>query len=186
MSNYIEPRSVFLSFAIDTNRINARQADPNMNQFEKWREDGVIDVIMAESAYEEAQAGGNVLRARKVGRQIFSMTLANTEGEQDSLKQIESILFPSGAGSQNSKNDIDIVFNAKKYHRILITSDGGSRRQPGGILGNRMALEGIGVRVMTAGEAVALVRDKIQERDERARRLALEDGTPLATWLGKD
>ena len=186
MSSYTEPRCVFLGFTIDTNRINARQADSDMNQLEQWREDGLIDVIMAESAYEEARAGGNALRARKVGLQIFSMTLANTEGEQDGLKQIESILFPGGATTQNEKNDIDIVFNAKKYRRILVTSDGGSKRQPDGILGNRKALAAIGVTVMTAPEAVALVRGKIQARDERARRLSREDSTPLPDWVGKD
>ena len=80
MSSYTEPRSVFLGFTIDTNRINARQADSDMNQF----------------------------------------------------------------------------------------------------------VAAIGVRVMTAPEAVALVRGKIQERDERARRLSREDGTPLPDWVGKD
>ena len=37
-------------------------------------------------------------------------------------------------------NDIEIVFNAAKYEGILVTADGGSRRQLGGILGNRAAL----------------------------------------------
>jgi hypothetical protein len=65
----------------------------------------------------------------------------------------------------NEANDVEIAFNANKYGAILVTADGGSRRQPGGILGNRVALARLGVQVMSDGEAVALVREKIQERD---------------------
>jgi hypothetical protein len=100
---------------------------------------------------------------------IFSMTMASTLGEQAELQAIERALFPAGAATQNQRNDVDVVFNAAKYKRILVTADGASRRQPGGILGNRAALSLMGVRVMTASEAVALVREKIRDRDEMAR-----------------
>ncbi|HYN81819.1 MAG TPA: hypothetical protein VES88_09990 [Gemmatimonadaceae bacterium] len=171
---------------IDANRVNARQADPHMNRLEKWREDEVIELMMAESAYNEARSGGDPRRARKVGFQIFSMTLATTDAEQEELRQIERILFRKGATTQNQRNDVDIVFNAKKYMRILVTADGGSNRQPGGILGNRATLAAIGVRVMTAAEAVALVEQKITERDDFARRLAAEVGVSLPQWVGQD
>jgi hypothetical protein len=186
MHNYFEPRSIFLHFMIDANRINARQADPHMNQIEAWRERDVVEVIMSEVAYKEARAGGNAVRARKVGLQIFSLTKATTPREQEDLRQIERLLFPGGATTPNERNDVEIVFNAKKYGRILVTSDGGSKRQPGGVLGNRGALAEIGVRVMTAAEAVALAKKKIRERDARARRISSEDGTPLPDWVGQD
>jgi len=186
MHNYSEPRSIFLRFMIDANRINARQADPHMNQIEAWREHDVVEVIMPAVAYEEARAGGNAVRARKVGLQIFSMTKATTSKEQEELRQIERLLFLGGATTSNERNDVEIVFNALKYHGILVTSDGGSKRQAGGILGNRAALARIGVRVMTAAEAMALAKSKIQERDARARRISSEDGTRLPDWVGQD
>jgi hypothetical protein len=184
--NYVVPRSVHLSFIIDANRINSRQADASMNQLEKWAENGVISLIMSESSYDEARAGGNQARARKVLQQIFTMTDALTDGEKQATKAIESVLFPTGAQTDNERNDVDIVFNARKYRRILITADGGSKRQPGGILGNRAALLPLGVTAITAPEAVQLVKQKIHERDDRARRLSREDGTPLAEWVASD
>jgi len=37
-------RSVLLEFYIDTNRINARESLPYMNQLEKWHRDDVISL----------------------------------------------------------------------------------------------------------------------------------------------
>lgn len=171
---------------IDANRINARQTDPYMNQIEQWRENEVIEVLMSEVAYNEARAGGSARRAHKVSEHIYSITLADTDGEKEKLRQIEAILFPGGASTPSERNDVEIVFNATKYMRTLITADGGSRRQPGGILGNRAALARIGVKVVTAEEAVALVKERIAQRDDRARQESAMDGVPLPPWVGQD
>lgn len=179
-------RSVYLGFMIDANRINARQSDPHMNRLERWRANEVIELIMSESSHKEARAGGNTRRTRKASMHIFSMTMANTAHEREELLTIEKILFPRAVLTENERNDVDIVFNAAKYRRILITADGGSKRQPGGILGNRAALASLGVRVMTAGEAVALVLQKIEERDEMARSSAEMECLPLPDWVGRD
>lgn len=112
--------------------------------------------------------------------------LANTASENNDLLAIERILFPSGALTTNQRNDVDIVFNAAKYRRILITADGGSKRQPGGILGNRKALAALGVQILTAEEAVPLVQQRIEERDEIARLQAQTEGVPLPNWVGRD
>ena len=69
---------------------------------------------------------------------------------------------------------------------ILVTNDGDSKRQTGGILGHREALARLGVSVMTDAEAVTYVRRKIAERDERMRLRAERDGARLPTWVGKD
>jgi hypothetical protein len=179
-------RSVYVGFIIDANRINARQADPHMNRLERWRDNEVIELMMSESSHQEASAGGDPRRARKVSTHIFSITMASTAGEQEELRSIEKILFPGGAVTPNQRNDIDIVFNAAKYRRILITADGGSKRQPGGMLGNRLALAQLGVRIMTAEEAAAFVQQKIKDRDEMARLSALRERRPLPEWVGKD
>jgi hypothetical protein len=47
---------------------------------------------------------------------------------------------------------------------ILLTHDGGSRKQPRGILGNQYKLRDI-VRALSDTEAIAFIRKEIQERD---------------------
>lgn len=78
-----------------------------------------------------------------------------------------------------------IVYEAAKYGATLVTSDGGSKRQPGGILGNRNKLKDM-VKIRSPEEAVSEVRDKIQERDEFNLRVFEEFGGQLPDWTGKD
>jgi hypothetical protein len=179
-------RHVYLAFQIDANRINARQQLPNMNRLERWRAEGVILLDMAEPAQAEAAAGGRSERARKAYGHIYSMTRATTEEERALLRRIEGILFPRGAATPAEQNDVEIVFNAIKYHRILVTDDGGSRRQPGGILGNREQLRELGAQVMTDAEAVALVEQRVRDRDRRLRERCQRMGAPLPEWVGQD
>lgn len=73
----------------------------------------------------------------------------------------ESALFPDGARDENQLNDVHIVCEAAKYAAILGTGDGGSKTQPGGILGNRHKLKDI-VKILSPDEAVDFVRQKIQ------------------------
>jgi hypothetical protein len=179
-------RFVHVMFHVDTNRINARNALPSMNQLQKWHEAGVILIHMSQVANEEAKAGGDPRRSMKARSYIFSMTYGDTPDEQQEMRVIERTLFPKGATSQNERNDVEVVFNARKYGATLITADGGSKRQPGGILGNRTALRRLGVSIMTDVEAVAHVRKKIAERDARLRSRAVRDGTSVPSWVGTD
>lgn len=138
-------RYVHLEFQIDTNRINAREALPCMNLLEAWAADGVIQLEMCRKAQDEASQGKSVTRAMKASRYIYSETLAGTSEEQEVLGEISDILFPAGIQTPSQWNDVEIVFNAWKYKCILITDDGGSKRQPGGILGNRERLAQLGM-----------------------------------------
>lgn len=179
-------RLLYESFQIDANRINARGTIDAMNQLEEWRDNDVIHLDMSQVAYGEASAGDHSDRAEKAAGYIYSMTLASTPRERAQLDEIERILFPSGATTQNERNDVEVVFNALKYHRILITNDGGSKRQPGGILGNADQLRALGLRVMRDSEAVEYIRERIRQRDERARRVAAYTGESLPEWVGQD
>lgn len=179
-------RFVYLSFHLDANRINSRGGLSNVSRLERWHEDGVIMLEMSEVAQQEARTGGNVQRTRKALGYIFSMTLAHTAAEQQRIRQIEAILFPNGAATQNERNDVEIAFNAAKYGRILVTADGDSQSQPGGILGNRTELQRLGVRVMRDSEAVELVRERIEVRDRNARRVAEQTGQTLPDWVDAD
>jgi hypothetical protein len=179
-------RSLPLEFYIDTNRINARQGLPHMNQLEKWHRNRVISIQIAEEAHDEAIRGNNPERARKARSYIYSIVPPDMQAQyRHILKEIENILFPSGAQTPSQVDDVRIVFNAAYYMSILVTNDGDSSTQPNGILGNRDRLAEF-VQVMRDSEAVELVEERIKERDERARKIASMTGRPLPEWVGND
>jgi hypothetical protein len=171
---------------IDTNLINVRQKLHAVNQLEKWYGGGVILINMAGTARGEALAGGNAQRTRKANQQIFTLTPpAPTDGAR--FKGIEALLFPGGAEDENQRNDVRIVADAIHYAAILVTNDGGSKSQPGGILGNRDALaQRFGIQILSAEEAVDFVRVKIQERDEFNRQVVRQFGGQLPDWTRAD
>jgi hypothetical protein len=172
-------------FMIDANRINASGRLQHMNQLEGWWLNRVVSIQMAEPAQQEA-ARGSRDRARKAYGYIYSKTMARTAEEMDLLREIESILFPGGARTEGERRDVEIVFNARKYLCILVTNDGASRRQPGGILGNRDRLRALGIHVCTDEEAVALVRVLLDRRDDLERERSQVTGEPLPDWVGRD
>lgn len=183
---YEEPRSIHVMLMLDTNAINARQADVHLNQIDRWQADGVVNVIMSATSSAEARAGDNSARTAKAVGHIYSCIGAGTDDEQFTKQSIASALFRAGARTDAERNDVDIVFHAHKYGAILVTNDGDSKQQPGGILGNRRVLARLGVTVMRPSEVVVHVREKIGARDERARQLAALKGKPVPNWVGRD
>jgi hypothetical protein len=169
---------------IDTNLINARQKISAVNQLEKWYQDEVILINMSATAHREAQAGGNSLRTRKANQQIYTMTSA-IEPSDSIYAKVEAALFTDGARDDNQRNDVRIVCEAAKYAAILVTGDGGSKSQPGGILGNRHKLRNV-VQILSPDEAVGFVRKNIRERDEFNAQFVKEYGGLLPPWTGKD
>ena len=172
-------------FHIDTNLINARGKLETMNQVEKWAEDKVILVNMSGISFKEAQAGGDAARTRKALSHIFTLTDESISSDDPMYRRIEAALFPSGAQSDNERNDVKVVYDANHYDAILVTRDGGSRTQPGGILGNRHKLKDF-VQIFSDTEAVEFIRRKIEERDEFNRQVAREYGGTLPDWTGRD
>ena len=180
-------RHTGLKFHIDTNRINARQNLDNMNLLEDWKSKGVISLDMSETATCEAFAGLDIKRKEKTRNYWSSQDFADTPEERRIIESIENILFPSGAQNNNQKNDVKIVFNARKYIRYLITNDGGSKKQPGGILGNSERLEHeLGIKVLTDEEAISLVKRFIKNRDITCKKISNRTSEPLPNWVGKD
>jgi hypothetical protein len=147
------PRDLGFHFAIDTNRINARQCLPNMNRLERWKELGLIFILMPESAYVEALRGADARRLLKTCLMIYSVNTSEGPDELKLREKVEKIICPTGRPDVSTENDIDIVVNAHKYDCILITADGGSRSQPGGILGRQKELLELGIRVVSDAEA---------------------------------
>lgn len=185
MTQYDRRRLYSCCFHIDANRINASGRLANMNQLEAWHKTKVIRINMAETAQSEAARGSSV-RTRKAYHYIATKTMNLNPEEADLKRRIQLALFPQGFTSESDQNDVDIVFNAKKYGCALVTNDGGSRTQPGGILGNRHKLLALGIRVLTDEEAVAEVRNLITRRDETERERHRIRGEPLPDWVGRD
>ncbi len=124
------------------------------------------------------------MRIRKANQNIFTAT-EPIPPSHPRYKQVEAALFPDGVRDENQRNDVRIVCEAAQYAAILVTGDGGSKKQPGGILGNRHKLKGV-VQILFPDEAVDFVREKIRERDEFNIRLVKEFGGELPPWTGRD
>lgn len=177
-------RRLYTTLHIDTNLINARQKLPAVNQLEKWFEDKVISITISATARNEALAANYVPITRKVNNQIYTTTQPVDCSDSLYLK-IEPALFPKGAQNENQRNDVRIVCEAAKYAAILVTGDGGSKTQPGGIIGNRDKLRDI-VQIFTPDEAVSFVQKKIKERDDFNIQIANEFGYELPSWTYTD
>jgi hypothetical protein len=182
----MQPRQLFTPvFHIDTNRINSRGKLSMMNQLESWALHGVIEIIMSGTSFREASEGDDRLRTKKAQSYVFTLTEPDIDASSALNQEIERILFPDGAQSLNQKNDVKIVYDAAHWKAILVTDEGGSKRQPGGMLGNRSELSRF-VRIMSDEEAVAFIRSKVDERDDFNRRVAEATGLSLPEWTGKD
>ena len=181
-------RDIGLCFLLDTNRINARQLDKSMNQFEEWAENEVIFIYWPRPAAIEVMKGGSFKRFQKLLRFGPKMeVLAKTGDEQAFLQRISDILFGRSPKNENELRDIEIVFVAKKYAGSLITEDGASKAQPNGILGKRSQLKSeLGIEVYRTDEAVSFVRRRINLRDEKAKAVAARASDPLPDWVEKD
>jgi hypothetical protein len=176
-------------FHLDTNLINARQNLDAVNRLERWRDDGVILLAMAGAAYKEAQSGSDrnaKARRRKAASYIYTIN-ENGEATADETYLVVEALLWGRALRDNQANDVKIIRDAILCHAILVTSDGGSRRQPRGILGNRDQLrEQFNLQILKPDEAVEFVRTRIAERDEFNAQVAALMGDDLPNWYGSD
>jgi len=136
-------------------------------------------------SFEEAKAGGNDNRTAKALAQIFTIIDSNEGSNDRQYAKIERTIFPNAAKTPNEKNDVAIVFEAAKYNAILVTHDGGSKSQPGGILGNRDKLRDY-VKILSDTAAMEFIKRKIANRDSHNERVARECGGKLPEGTGKD
>jgi hypothetical protein len=117
----------------------------------------------------------------------FAKSLDDDEEEEDQRGRITRILFPNGLRSDNDRVDVDTVRVAQLWHAIIITNDGASKTQPGGILGAKSRLHRkIGVEVMRDFEAEKLVSRLIRERDHMEISIAAKEERDVAPWVGSD
>ena len=180
----INTRRIDVFIHIDTNRINSRGGLPFMNKLEKWHNDGVIMMEMSDVAQNEVRGTGNLKMHAKAADYLFTIAL---DSDVITRKKIQAILFPHGAKSIGEKNDVEIVYTAAYYDSILVTNDGNSKSQPGGILGHAKELETLlRVRVMRDSDAVSMIKEKIAYRDSQIQTECNNLNLPSPDWVGCD
>lgn len=172
-------------FHIDTNLINARGKLDAMNQIEKWASDDVILVNMSNVSFYEAQQGNSVERTKKALSHIFTLQVDGFAEVDPLFIKFREAVFPGQELSQNQINDIKVLCEASKWNAYLITNDGGSKKQPGGILGNRDKISDY-VTVMRDVEVVTFINEKIKERDAHNLKVHQYTGLELPDWHGND
>jgi hypothetical protein len=176
-------------FHLDGNLINAKQKCEAVNQLETWRDTGLIELVMSGVAHGEVQAGEGAnteARKRKAAMHIYTINKDGEAKEDNTYGSVEAILWGKAA-NPNQANDVEVICEAIKWHAILVTNDGDSNSQPGGILGNREKLQELGgIQILRPDEAVAFVRGKITERDDFNRKVAELTGKAMPDWTGKD
>jgi hypothetical protein len=107
--------------------------------------------------------------------------------EAEERTKIARIVFPNGLRSDSEGVDVDTIRIAQLWTAIVITNDGDSKSQPGGILGAKSRLHReIGVEVMRDFEAEKLVVRLIRERDHMEILLAAKEGRDVAPWVRSD
>lgn len=179
ISNWVPRKLPLPQFSLDSNRINALKRDANMNQLERWQEDGVIDLRLPEQAQIEVERAGRKQREKALNR-LIPLDAITTDMERLRLSQIEHILARDGVLTPNDKIDALIVFNAQKYCAILLTADGN-------LLANSEKLRlAVQAQIMSAQDAVSLVRQEICTRDHAAVSLAARYTLLVPAWVGSD
>ena len=76
-------RFLFSEYMIDANRANAKGRLFAMNQLQKWAEDGVISLIISDTARDEIARGGSAARLRRVDGQVYTQTVITTDEQCD-------------------------------------------------------------------------------------------------------
>ena len=121
-----------------------------MNQLENWASNGVILINMSGISFREASEGQDWLRTKKAQSYVFTLTEPDIDTSSVRYQEIERILFPDGARTANQRNDVKIVYDATHWKSILVTAEGHSKRQRGGMLGHRDQLSEF-VTIMSDG-----------------------------------
>lgn len=158
-------------YFLDANCINARQVDQNINQLEHWHQEGVISILIPQIAATEAVRGSDE-RLKKSWD--YPMLFESRPGQTNPyiVSLIEHIVFSQGTTNKNQRNDVAILAVAELYGYPLITNDGASNTQPGGMLGNAKALANIGISVLTPRSAVTDIAERLKRREIDVRQLA--------------
>lgn len=143
-------------FLLDANACNSLQRIDELNDLERMAAEGVIDLLYTETTWDEAQYGCSK-RMKKVNDYLFiglSIDEHSDQIQQPWRDTIAALVFPDGIRTDNQRRDVDALLTVKMSGGIFVTSDGGSKSQPGGILGFKVKLAELGIEVLNFADAL--------------------------------
>jgi hypothetical protein len=139
-------------FFLDANCVNARQGCLAMNALEELERCRLIELNYSETSQNEASKN-STRRAEKASE--YPYIRLNSEWDRPEFRQqIERIVFPQGAQTPQMRNDIDLLHLAEMDGSPVVTLDGDSSSQTGGILGHAAELEDLGISVLRPTDAL--------------------------------
>lgn len=154
-------------FLLDANACNALQRIEELNKLEHLAHAGKIDLMYTETTWDEAQFGSQIRRDKV--REFFFVGLAkdqeNSLLQQPWRKEIGRLVFPHGIKNDGQRRDIEALLTVKMSCGYFVSSDGGSKRQPGGILGYRSQLAILGIEVLNFTEALKYALQVVSSND---------------------
>jgi hypothetical protein len=104
-------------FHLDANRINRRGRLEYVNELKMWHDLGVIILGVSEVIYEEVILNDkDGRRGGKARMETRTETLISSLEERRLFRKIGRVIFgKEGPKNQNEFNDVEALFNAKKY-----------------------------------------------------------------------
>ena len=171
-------------FHLDANRINGRGRLVYVNELEMWRDLGIIMLGLSEVIHGEVILNDkDGRRGAKARMETRTETLISNPEEKRLFHRIELVLFgEKGPRNQNESNDVEALFNAKKYHRTFVTDDGSGGRERG-ILTHREELADLGIPIVTDHEAVLDVRKVLRVKAHNMSEICSFLGKPQPEWI---
>jgi len=143
-------------FLLDANACNALQGIDELNKMERLANGGIINIMYTETTWREA-AFGSQIRHRKVSQfdwNGLSEDYENNLLHQPWREQIGRLIFPYGTRTDGQRRDIEALLTVKMSDGYFVTRDGGSKSQPGGILGHKSQLAILGIEVLDFTDAL--------------------------------
>lgn len=140
-------------FLLDANACNALQQIEELNEIEYLGRKGSIELQYTKTTWDEARYG-SLNRDIKVSTFVFTGLVGLSEYVSPWWDAIAQIVFPKGIKGENQRRDVDALLTAKLAGGVFVTRDGGSKSQPGGILGHKTELAGLGIEVLNFPNAL--------------------------------
>ena len=116
--------------------------------------------MYTKTTWDEAQYGSSI-RDQKVGEFAFLGLNNAPELEGPWREAIARVVFPKGVKNDNERRDVEALLTVKIAGGAFVTRDGGSKSQPGGILGHKRELAGLGIEVLNFDAALQRARETV-------------------------
>lgn len=174
-----------IKIAIDTNIRNLKQIDPILNLLHQYHNEGLIEIVVAQSyieenkdtdeAFDAAIKFENIKEPFVVGFGRIGSAYISDGKPRASVKDISSVLFPEFSLDElnrNQKNDImhivscihkgvEYFVTRNKFDFIATKRNNANRNDESRLNDKRIALTKLGINVLTPEEMVEKIKSNI-------------------------